>query len=104
MVTLYRVVWYAFWVWDVFVSTDWISILNILMGRKVVPECVMLRHNPGWVARQSLDLLQDESKRGACLSDFQELRDRFGRPGASARAAAGALEAIAGKKRAAGSS
>jgi lipid-A-disaccharide synthase len=102
MVALYRVVWYAFWVWGVYVSTDWISIANILMGRQMVPECVMLRHNPEWVARQSLDLLQDESKRRACLSDFKEFRDKFGRPGASARVAARLLEVIEKKRPPAG--
>ena len=87
MVVLYRVVWYGFWVRGPFISTDYISLVNILAGREIVPECLMLTAKPVRVARRALELLQDEQKRQACVAALNDLRTAFAHPGASARAA-----------------
>lgn len=94
MVVLYRMVWYGFWVKDCFISTDYISLVNILTGREVVPECLMLTDNHTWVASRALELLQDEQKRRACIVGLKELCEKIGQPGASRRAAQGVLEII----------
>ncbi len=87
MVVLYRMVWYGFWAKSIFVSSDYISLVNILMGREVAPECLMLTANASWVADRALGLLQDEKARQKCLSDLEDFRKRFAHPGASRRAA-----------------
>ena len=94
MVVLYRVVWYGFWVRGPFISTDYISLVNILARGEIVPECLMLTANAPWVARRSLELLQDETKRRACITALEDLRSKFIHPGASARAAAEILRIV----------
>ena len=94
MVVLYRVVWYGFWARGPFISTDHISLVNILAGREIVPECLMLTANARRVARRSLELLSDDSSRRQCVAALDEFREKFAHPGASARAAAEVLKVI----------
>ena len=96
MVVLYRVVWYGFWVRGPFISTDYISLVNILARGEIVPECLMLTANAPWVARRALELLQDETKRRACITALEDLRSKFIHPGASARAAEEILKVMQG--------
>ena len=69
-----------------YISTDYISLVNILSGREAVPECLMLTHNHRWVASRALELLKDEAKYQACVAGLNEFRARFGQPGAATKA------------------
>ena len=76
--------------------SPYVSLVNTLAGRLVCPEKVMVRDEPGWIARQALGLLQDEEAYGACRQGMAAALDGLAEPGASERAARSVLALLAG--------
>ncbi|MCU0722907.1 MAG: lipid-A-disaccharide synthase [Planctomycetes bacterium] len=64
-----------------------IAMVNLLAGRRAVPEFLLWRRLPGLVADAALPLLRDGPEREAQLAALAEVRAALGGPGASQRAA-----------------
>jgi len=87
MVVLYRIAPLERRVFDLFILTSpFISTVNILSGGRIVPEAVLDRDRPGWVARTAIPLAREGEARARCLDGLARLRPSF-RPGATERAA-----------------
>ncbi len=72
----------------------WISLVNLVLGRAVVPELYRRRDTTGErLADEALRLLDDTAARAAQEEAFAELREAMGEPGAGRRAAARVLGA-----------
>jgi lipid-A-disaccharide synthase len=70
-----------------------IGMVNLVAGRRIVPEFVQDDLDPVRVAAELVDLLDASSpKRAAMLSGLAEVRAKLGTPGASKRVAAMAIE------------
>jgi lipid-A-disaccharide synthase len=70
------------------VRVPWISLVNIVLGRGVVPELFLRRHaTADRVADEAVRLLESPEARGAQLAAFAELRTELGEPGVGLRAA-----------------
>ena len=66
----------------------WISLVNIILGRGVVPELFERRHvTVDRVAAEAATLIESAETRATQTSAFVELRAMLGRPGVGARAA-----------------
>ena len=66
----------------------WISLVNIVLGRRVVPELFERRHVTGArLADEAEALLTSAEMRAAQLAAFAELRAELGQPGVGTRAA-----------------
>ncbi len=61
--------------------------VNLIAGRRVVPELIQSDLTPDRVAIETLCLLRDQSARDAIRRDLAEVRQRLGPPGAVERAA-----------------
>ena len=76
------------------VEVDHISLVNLVLGRAVVPELIQEDSRPENVSRTALDLMVDGERRQSVLEGLAELRPALGDRGASARAAEAVLEVL----------
>lgn len=92
MVVLYRVIWLGRPVVAVFASTDYISLVNLLAGRAIVPELCMFSDDSRSVAATMAEFITDESRRQTCIDEMDALCRQIAAPGASARTAKALLD------------
>jgi lipid-A-disaccharide synthase len=69
-----------------FVKVKNYSLVNIVAGRKIVPECYQWRATPKIIAQESLAIL-DSDRFETIKTDLLEIKKRLGNPGASHRSA-----------------
>ena len=69
------------------VKVKYISLVNLILDRKAVPELIQFRFTPNALTRELALLLPDGETRSRMLTDYKELRTLVGPPGASDRAA-----------------
>ncbi len=87
MVVVYRVTPLTALLAKPLVRTPFYSMVNLIAGRRVVPELIQSDLTPDRVAIETLCLLRDQSARDAIRRDLAEVRQRLGPPGAVERAA-----------------
>jgi len=68
------------------INTEYISLVNLIMGKEVVTELIQDQFNRVSL-KHELDKLLKEESRQAMLNEFHLLREKLGEPGASTRAA-----------------
>jgi lipid-A-disaccharide synthase len=66
--------------------------VNLLAGRRAVPEFLLWRDLPETIARAAMPLLDEGPDRDAHKEALAQVRRRLGAPGASIRAAENVLE------------
>jgi lipid-A-disaccharide synthase len=86
MVVVYRLSPLTYLLGRPFVSVPHYAMPNLVAGRRVVPEIIQWDFTPERVARETLALLEGH-RATEMRRDLAEVRERLGRPGASARAA-----------------
>lgn len=69
------------------IKIPYIGIVNIIAGRKIVPEYIQYAARPKTIAGYAVGLLQDPVKINGFRADLASLKRMLGEPGASARAA-----------------
>lgn len=94
MVVVYRLSWPTYLIARALISVPYISMANILAGRRLVPELIQHHATPAKVAAAALELLEDPRRYRALRRDLIEIRRSLGTPGAAARAAAAILEGL----------
>jgi len=92
MVVVYRMSWLSFLLAKLFVRIAHFALVNILAGRRVVPELLQLQASPARMAEEVEKLLADPAAREAQRAGLSEVRASLGGPGAARRVA----EEIAG--------
>lgn len=70
------------------VRVKFISLVNLILDRKAVPELIQFNFTPDALSRELALILRDGAPRSKMLDDYKELREKVGSAGASARAAA----------------
>jgi lipid-A-disaccharide synthase len=95
MVVIYRVTPLTAFLAKPLVRTPFFSMVNLIAGKRAVPELIQNDFTPDRVAREILRLLNDQSAREALRHDLAEVRQRLGPPGAVERAADAILRLIA---------
>jgi lipid-A-disaccharide synthase len=68
-----------------------LGLVNVVAGRIIVPEFLQYEATPEKIARGSLEILRDSSKRTAMISELERVKSSLGAPGASMRAAGAIL-------------
>lgn len=94
MAILYRVAPFTYWLAKRLVKIDHIGMVNILAGRRLVPEFVQHEAQPQPIAHAALSLIADSPARRSQLDGLAEVRNALGGPGASDRAAQAILTAL----------
>ena len=87
MIVCYRLSPWTFALARWLVRVPHVSLVNLVLGRRAVPELIQADASPTRIARQAIDLLDSRSDVDRMRVDLQELRPRLGAPGASGRAA-----------------
>jgi lipid-A-disaccharide synthase len=95
MVVIYRVTALTALLAKPLVRTPFYSMVNLIAGRRAVPELIQNDFTPDRVTAEVLRLLNDRSAREALRRDLAEVRQRLGPPGAVDRAADAILQLIA---------
>jgi lipid-A-disaccharide synthase len=94
MVVLYRVTPLTAALAKPLVRTPFFSMVNLIAGKRAVPELIQNDFTPDRVAAEILRLLNDQSAREALRRDLAEVRQRLGPPGAVDRAADAILQLL----------
>jgi lipid-A-disaccharide synthase len=94
MVVVYRVTPLTALLAKPLVRTPFFSMVNLIAGKRAVPELIQNDFTPARVAAEILHLLNDQSARESLRHDLAEVRRHLGPPGAVERAADAILQLI----------
>jgi lipid-A-disaccharide synthase len=94
MVVVYRVTPLTALLAKPLVRTPFFSMVNLIAGKRAVPELIQSDFTPDRVSAEILRLLNDQAAREAVRCDLAEVRRRLGPPGAVDRAAEAILQLI----------
>jgi lipid-A-disaccharide synthase len=81
-----------------FVRVDTYAMVNLVAGRRVVPELIQDDFTAEAVAREATRLLTDRSSAERMRAELRDVRHKLGTPGASRRAAEAILQVAATSK------
>jgi lipid-A-disaccharide synthase len=95
MVVVYRLSPLTYSLGRRFVHVDTFAMVNLIAGRRIVPELIQDDCTPENISREVLSLLTDTERFDRTQAALADVRQKLGRPGASGRAAEAVL-AIAG--------
>lgn len=99
MVVVYRLGALTYTLGKPFVHVDTYAMVNLVAGKKIVPELIQDAFTPEAVAQEALDVLTNPVRAAAVKRDLEAVRARLGTAGASRRAAEAVLDvARAGKR------
>ena len=95
MVVLYRLARWSYVLARMLVRLPNFAMVNLVLGREVVPELLQGEAEPERIGAEALRLLGDREARTRMRAGLAELRPRLGEGGASARAARQVAEVLA---------
>lgn len=87
MVIAYRASWLTYWLARCLIRVDWIGLVNIVAGRRIVPELIQHEATAERLSEEASRLLRDEGASRAMREALRAVRESLGAPGASRRAA-----------------
>ena len=100
LVVVYRTSWLTWLVGRLLVRVRFVSLVNLLAGRALVPELLQTECTPERIAAAAAPLLEESPARGAQLEGLRALRDLLapaGAPHAARRVAAEVLQLLDGR-------
>ena len=100
LVVVYRTSWLTWWIGRLLVRIRFVSLVNLLAGRAVVPELLQAECTPVRIADAAEPLLSATPQRAAQLDALRRLRAELapaGSPGAARRAAHEVLALLEGR-------
>ncbi|OGW88218.1 MAG: lipid-A-disaccharide synthase [Omnitrophica bacterium RIFCSPLOWO2_01_FULL_50_24] len=86
-VILYKTAWSTFVLARHLIQIPFIGLVNVVAGRKIVPEFIQHEIQAETIAQEACYLLDHEDLRRKMIFDLNEVRGRLGPKGAAARAA-----------------
>jgi len=87
MVMIYRLGRWTYMLARLLVRLPYVSLVNLVLGRKVIPELLQGNASPEQIAAEAEQILTDDHERERIRAGLAELRVRLGEGGASRRAA-----------------
>jgi lipid-A-disaccharide synthase len=92
MVVIYRLSSLSYGLGRRFVHVDDVAMVNLIAGRRIVPELIQDDCTPERIAAETLSLLTDPARAEQTRTALAEVRGKLGAAGASGRAAEAVLE------------
>jgi lipid-A-disaccharide synthase len=92
MVIVYKLSPVTYALGRAFVRVGTYGMVNLVAGRKIVPELIQDQFTAENVARETVALLTDNARADTMRRDLAEVRARLGAPGASRRAATAVIQ------------
>jgi lipid-A-disaccharide synthase len=96
MIIVYKVSPFTYLVGRIVVDVEHIGLINIIAGKRVVPEIIQGDATAGKIAEETEKILSDRALADRIKSDLRNLRQRLGNPGAAERTAGLAYELLQG--------
>ena len=87
MVVVYRTSWLTYFIGRMLIRVGMIGLVNIVAGRKLVPELIQGAMTPRSLASEVLGLLEHEDRRKEMSRELAAVKERLGTAGASERVA-----------------
>ena len=94
MATFYKLAWPSYYLARLLVDVPYYSMVNLLVGRPVVPECIQRECSGEKLASEAMRLLKEEDSRCEMIEEFVGLRAALSTPDPASDCAA---EAICGR-------
>ena len=94
MIIVYRVSRLTWWAGRLLVDVPCIGMVNLVAGKRVVPEFLQKDFTPERVAKATLELLRDPGALAGIRQELEEVRGKLGEEGASLRAAQEVLKTL----------
>ncbi|MGB6011971.1 MAG: lipid-A-disaccharide synthase, partial [Desulfobacterales bacterium] len=91
MVIIYKVSPISYWVGRAMIQVKHIGLVNLIAGRKIVPELLQKEASPTRISDTVFEMLSDPSGLERIQLELLNIRDLLGGPGASERVAGIAL-------------
>ena len=98
MIIVYRVSPLTYRIGKPFVRLDTYGMVNLIAGRRIVPEFIQDAFTPSAVADEAIDLLSNGARAQRMREDLADIRGKLGGPGASMRAAEAVLRTAGGRR------
>jgi lipid-A-disaccharide synthase len=98
MVIVYRLAPLTYRLGKPFVRVDTYGMVNLVAGRRIMPELIQDAFTPDAVAHEAIALLTDPDRAARARADLKAVCERLGAPGASRRAAEAVLAVAAGMR------
>jgi lipid-A-disaccharide synthase len=94
MVIVYKLSPLTYALGRAFVRVEHFGMVNLIAGRKIVPELIQADCTPRAIADETVSLLTDTARSARMRADLDVVRARLGAGGASRRAAEAVLAAV----------
>lgn len=104
MLIVYKTSWPTYCISRLLIRIRMIGLVNVLAGKKVVPEFIQHDAHATTISEAALALWQSAQRRDEMKASFQEIRTKLGSPGAVGRAAQAILAELTTVKEEAGRS
>ncbi len=86
-VILYKTAWSTFFLGRKLIRIPYIGLVNVVAGRKIVPEFIQQEIRPETIAQEANYLLEHQDLREKMILDLKSAASQLGEPGAAGRAA-----------------
>lgn len=87
MVIVYKTSFPTWLMAKLLVKIPYIGLVNVVAGKKIVPECVQFQATPEHIASQLRKIITDEIRIAVIKENLRDVKNILGEPGASQRAA-----------------
>jgi len=96
MLITYKASFITYMLTRLMIKLPYIGLVNVIAGKKIVPEFLQYNAKPSSIAKEAISLL-DTSKANAMKESLKTIKEKLGRNGANERAANAVLNFLSGK-------
>ncbi|RLB72757.1 MAG: lipid-A-disaccharide synthase [Deltaproteobacteria bacterium] len=94
MVVIYKINQLSYLIGKRIIKVPFISLVNLIAGKEIVPELIQTEANPEKIVRQMRAIRDHKPSYNRTVQDLQKLKLRLGKPGAAQRAAAAIIDEL----------
>lgn len=94
MILVYRLSLLSYALGRLLIRVPYIGLVNLVAGKKIVPELIQYQASPEKIASLALEILHDSKRQESMRSELRKIREKLGDPGSSARVAEVVVEML----------